>query len=82
MTSKLTLSIEDQVIVSAKKYAKGKGESLSGLVENYLRSISGQGSDSIEISPRVRKLMGRMKASKSFDYKKDLGNALAKKYSK
>jgi hypothetical protein len=82
MTSKLTLSIDDQVIVSAKKYAKGKGESLSGLVENYLKSISTQDSGSGEISPRVRKLMGRIKLPKDFDYKKELGNALSKKYSK
>ena len=82
MTSKLTLSIDDQVIVSAKKYAKVKGESLSGLVENYLKSISKKESGSFEISPRVQKLMGRIKLPKDFDYKKELGNTLAKKYSK
>ena len=31
MTTKLTLSIDDQVIESAKKYAQGEGKSLSGL---------------------------------------------------
>lgn len=82
MTTKLTLSIDDQVIISAKKYAKGKGESLSGLVENYLKSISNKGAGSIGISPRVQKLMGRIKLPKDFDNKKELGNALARKYSK
>jgi hypothetical protein len=82
MTSKLTLSIDDRVIVSAKKYAKVKGESLSGLVENYLKSISAQEPGSPKISPRVQKLMGRIKLPKDFDYKKELGNALARKYSK
>lgn len=82
MTSKLTLSIDDRVIISAKKYAKVKGESLSGLVENYLKSISAQEPGSCKISPRVLKLMGRIKLPKDFDYKKELGNALARKYSK
>ena len=40
MTTKLTLTIEDKVIDSAKEYAKLKGKSLSHLVENYLKSIS------------------------------------------
>ncbi|MEO6869719.1 MAG: DUF6364 family protein, partial [Ginsengibacter sp.] len=38
MTTKLTLTIEDKVISSAKKYAQKKGKSLSHLVENYLKS--------------------------------------------
>ena len=40
MTAKLTLTIEDTVIDSAKKYARQKGKSLSDVVENYLKSIS------------------------------------------
>jgi len=36
MTTKLTLTIEDTVIDSAKKYARQKGKSLSDIVENYL----------------------------------------------
>ena len=38
MTTKLTLTIEEKVISSAKKYAQKKGKSLSNLVENYLKS--------------------------------------------
>jgi hypothetical protein len=40
MTTKLTLTMEDKVIDSAKKYARQKGKSLSDIVENYLKSIS------------------------------------------
>jgi hypothetical protein len=82
MTTKLTLSMDDQVIESAKKYAKKKGESLSGIVENYLKSISTSKSGTTEISPRVRKLMGSIKLPKDFDYKMELMNAIGKKYSK
>ena len=40
MTTKLTLTMEDEVISSTKKYARQKGKSLSDIVENYLKSIS------------------------------------------
>lgn len=33
MTTKLTLTIDDSVIDSAKKYARHNGKSLSGIVE-------------------------------------------------
>jgi Family of unknown function (DUF6364) len=82
MTTKLTLSMDDQVIESAKKYARKKGESLSGIVENYLKSISNAKSGTTEISPRVRKLMGSIQLPKDFDYKTELKNAIGKKYSK
>ena len=82
MTTKLTLSMDDQVIESAKKYAKGKGKSLSGIVENYLKSISNSKSSSAGISPRVKKLMGSIQLPKDFNYKKELRNAISKKYAK
>ena len=84
MTTKLTLTIEDKVIVSAKRYAQKNGKSLSHLVENYLKSISPDTKENKEesISPKVLKLMGVVKLAKDFDYKTELGNALAKKYSK
>jgi len=80
MTTKLTLTMEDQVIDSAKEYARKKGESLSGIVENYLKSITAQEEQKSSISPRVRKMMGVIKLPEDFDYKKELGSAIAKKY--
>ena len=83
MTTKLTLTIEEKVIDSAKKYAQKRGKSLSRLVENYLKSISAETSDTEgSISPKVLKLMGVIKLPDDFDYKTELGNALAEKYSK
>lgn len=82
MTTKLTLSIDDQVVESAKKYARSKGKSLSGIVENYLKSISNSKSGVTEISPRVRKLMGSIQLPGDFEYKTALKNAIGKKYSK
>lgn len=83
MTTKLTLTIEEKVIDAAKRYAQKKGKSLSHLVENYLKSITSETRNKEEIiSPKVLKLMGVIKLPKDFDYKTELGNALAKKYSK
>ena len=82
MTTKLTLTIEDEVISSAKKYAQKKGKSLSNLVENYLKSISSKEPDLNAISPKVMKLMGVIKLPEDFNYKSELGQSLSKKYKK
>lgn len=40
MLSKLTLTIDQDVIAQAKKYAKVKHRSVSKLVEEYLKTVS------------------------------------------
>jgi hypothetical protein len=80
MTTKLTLTIDDAVIVVAKKYAQKKGKSLSEIVENYLRSLTAKQVKDTEISPRIMKLKGAVKLPEKFDYKSELGKALSKKY--
>ncbi len=84
MTTKLTLTMEDKVIDAARRYAQMQGRSLSNLVENYLKSIASElnSSDGTNISAKVLKLMGIIKLPEDFEYKTELGNALAKKYSK
>lgn len=84
MTTKLTLTIKDKAISSAKKYAKTKGKSLSHLVESYLKSITANTEKGSEenILPKVSKLMGAIKLPIDFDYKAELGDALTKKYAK
>ena len=79
MTTKLTLTIEEEVIRSAKKYAQKKGKSLSNLVENYLKSISSKETDINALSPKVTKLMGVIKLPEDFNYKDQLGDLLSKK---
>jgi hypothetical protein len=70
MTTKLTLTIDDKVIDLAKKYARQKGKSLSGIVENYLKSITTRDETTATLSPKVIKLMGVIKLPEDFDYKK------------
>lgn len=80
MTTKLTLTMEDSVIDSAKKYARERGKSLSDIVENYLKSIATPEDNTEIISPKVLKMMGVIKLPQDYDYKQDLRNALTKKY--
>lgn len=83
MNTKLTLTIDKQVITKAKKYAKNSGRSLSDLIESYLKNVvSSIDKGEFEISPRVKALMGSFKVPDDFDYKKELSNALNEKYNK
>ncbi len=81
MITKLTLTIDQSVIELAKQYAKSKEQSLSNLIENYLKAIT---SEQIvvedELSPITKSLKGSFKAPESFDYKKQLGKQLTKKH--
>jgi len=76
MRTKLTLTIDNQVINSAKEYAREKGESLSAIVENYLKSITAMGQPNLVISDKVRKMMGVISLPNDFDYKNELYHAI------
>ncbi len=84
MNTKLTLTIEDSVIESAKKYAKSKHSSLSNIIENYLKTLvkseSKNESDDIEVTPLLRSLQGKASVGADFDYKEELLKALEKKH--
>ena len=81
MNTKLTLTIDEPVIERAKAYAKGKGRSLSDIIENYLKAITMEQRESDpKITPLVKSLMGSFKAPADFDYKKELANGLTEKY--
>ena len=82
MTTKLTLTLEKDIIESAKVYAKQNGRSLSALIENYLKALVQKENPEEDLSPKVKELMGSIKLPKGFDYKKDLTKALSQKYAK
>ena len=80
MNTKLTLSIEESIILKAKAYAKENGKSLSQLVENYL-NILVKDSNQVVSEPSVAyQLKGVFKDHDLGDYKTELAKALAKKY--
>ncbi|MBR2649064.1 MAG: hypothetical protein IKD55_09505 [Sediminibacterium sp.] len=79
MTTKLTLTVEKDVIERAKSYAKDSGRSLSELIEQYLDTIT-QENRTQSISPRLKKLVGAVTLPKDFDEKKELQNYLEEKH--
>ena len=89
MKTKLTLVMEDEVIYSAKKYAKNKEQSLSSLVENYLKAIAlGQTNeksahrDDKKIKSPIEKYRGIIQLPPDYDFKKQVGHYLLEKYIK
>ena len=80
MNTKLTLTIEQTVIERAKLYAKGKGRSLSDIIENYLKAITVEHKNIEVTSPLLSSLRGSFIAPESFDYKKELSKGLSEKY--
>ncbi len=82
MNTKLTLTIEKEIIEIAKEYAKEKGQSLSEMVENYFKFVTVKRKKIKEkqLSPRVRKLRGIIKTEGNLEYKKILTEELSKKY--
>lgn len=82
MNTKLTLTIEKEVIEIAKEYAKEKGQSLSEMVENYFKllTVKRRKIEEKELSPKIRKLRGIIKIEKNFDYKQIVTEELSKKY--
>ena len=82
MNTKLTLTLEKEVIEIAKAYAKEKGQSLSEMVENYFKlvTIDRRKIKPKDLSPRIRRLRGIIKVTEKIDYKKTLTEELSKKY--
>ena len=81
METKLTLTMEHEIIFRAKAYARQKGRSLSDLVENYLKAIITETrEENIQITPLVKSLKGSIQVPENFDYKSALGDSLSNKY--
>ncbi|WKN45536.1 DUF6364 family protein [Tunicatimonas pelagia] len=82
MNTKLTLTIEKEIIERAKNYAKDKNRSLSDIVENYLKVLTEKEKNdkNQKLNPIVESLKGSFKMPKNMDYKKELKNRLEEKY--
>ena len=83
MNTKLTLSLDANVIEKAKIYAKSRQISLSFLVENYLKLVStGERKEekNIEISDWVNELSGIISLPENYDSKEEKVKHLTEKY--
>ena len=80
METKLTLSMDKEVIEEAKKYARKKNTSLSKLVKSYLQSITrNKAEKDTEITPLVKSLSGIL-TEENLNYKKKYADYLERKY--
>ena len=79
MITKLTLTIEEEVIEKTKEYAASTGNSLSKMVETYFRSIIDDESK-MPKSKRLQKLKGIIPDDGNVDYKKIREDGLTEKY--
>lgn len=83
METKLTLSLDKEIIERAKKYAKERHTSLSNMVENYFNFITsapkGKKSTDEDKTPITDALSGSLGKIK-IDEKKEITNYLMEKY--
>ena len=91
MVTKLTLTMEKEVIIKAKAYAKESGRSLSSILENYLKGLTSGYTNGDEEKPewmlnensatyKLWRLSKEVQASSKEDYKKQKQDRLIKKY--
>ncbi|SLM29353.1 conserved hypothetical protein [Desulfamplus magnetovallimortis] len=82
MNTKLTLSLDKDVIEQARQYAHAKQQSLSLLVENYFRFLIHK-RDSVkasEISATVQELSGIINLDSKDDIREEYTDYLLEKY--
>ena len=80
MDKKLTLSLDENTIDSAKNYAKSNNVSLSKLIESYLKTLTNQTKKQTNITPLVESLSGVISLDDSFDSKDAYTEYLMEKY--
>jgi len=75
MNTKLTLRLDDQLILKAKRYSHRVGKSVSQIVADYFSLIDAdEDIAGTEISPRVRSLIGGYRGATTTedDYRRHL----------
>jgi len=82
MNTKLTLTLEGEVIRKAKEYAASNGRSLSEIVENHFRQITAPKNIDLanELTPRIKRLKGIIKLPDGVDYKQVIEEERMKKH--
>lgn len=80
MQTKLTLSLDKEVIVQAKEFSRRQHKSLSKMVENYLRLVAVKERKDEEITPIVAKLSGILPPGAADNLREEYTDYLEKKY--
>lgn len=79
MNTKLTLSIDKQIIEKAKQFARQSNRSLSEIIESYLEKITDQNLG--DIDNEFAKIVGVINLPSDFDEKEEIRKILTKKHS-
>ena len=81
MSTKLTLTLDSRIIKQAKGYAKGRGTSLSKLVENYFTGLSTESEiNGLKLTGVVKELAGVLKDADIDDGQEEIIEYLKEKY--
>ncbi|TDN94994.1 hypothetical protein DET49_10360 [Salegentibacter sp. 24] len=81
MDKKLTLSLNENIIETAKRYAKSNNISLSKLIGSYLGTLTKkEQKKENEVTPLVKSLSGVISIDDDFDVKDEYTQYLIEKY--
>jgi hypothetical protein len=80
MNTKLTLSLDRDIIEQAKEFAQSRHQSLSKLIESYLQQLTGSKDMKTPVTPLVARLSGVLDARKADAHKREYTDYLADKY--
>lgn len=82
MEAKFMLQLDQDVLEQAKRYAHDKQQSLSALIERYLRFLIVQEREPEipEISPLVQQLSGILESVDEQQFREDYTDYLVRKY--
>lgn len=82
MDTKLTLTIDKDIIEQTTRYAQSKQQSLSVLVERYFRYLldQEQSRTSMTISPTVKELSGVIHLDNDHNLREEYADYLLEKY--
>jgi hypothetical protein len=80
MNKKLTLSVDDNIINSAKLYAQENNISISHLVQSFLKLISKPEKKTKNYPPITTELFGVLESTKKNKLKKNYAEYLSEKY--
>jgi hypothetical protein len=71
MDTKLTLRLDEELIVRAKTEARNRGSSLSKMVADYFRGITATRKKS-DLPPVTAKLLGSLRGADAANYRRHL----------
>ena len=80
MNTKLTLSLDRDIIEQAKEFARTQHTSLSKLIEGYLRQVAHADDATQQVTPLVARLSGVINAQKLGDHNSRYADYLTDKY--